>query len=219
MKVSRLLIVSLVVTVLMVAAAFWLSGMVPEGEKLPIHWNAAGVADNWAEPLTALLVAPAALLFISLLFAVIPSIEPMQDKLEGSAPVMRVVWIGMIALMVVVQGMVAAPAFGLEPQPSFILAAVGVLLVLMGNVLPKSRPGFFVGIRTPWSITDTDNWIATNRLGGKMFIGAGALMMAMPFLPLDESWRFGLVMGAVLFAAFIPMIYSWWFWRQKQRPV
>jgi len=84
-------------------------------------------------------------------------------------------------------------------------------------MLPKSRPGFFVGVRTPWTITDTDNWIATNRLGGKLMMLAGLVWVAVPFLPLSGNGRNGLALGTVLVGALIPTVYSWWFWRRKSK--
>ncbi len=170
MKVRSLLLVNLLLVALMAGFAFWVAGIAPVGMELPTHWNAAGEVDQTMAPLPALLMPAGVSLFVALVFAVTPMLEPLQDKLDKSAPLLRAVWIGVMALFVALQGIIAAPVFGYSPGAGAIMLLVGLLFVVIGNTLPKSRPGFFVGIRTPWTITDEDNWVATHRLGGKLFM-------------------------------------------------
>ena len=97
-----------------------------------------------------------------------------------------------------------------------LLAGIGLLFLAIGNALPKSRPGFFVGIRTPWTIADTDIWIATHRLGGKLMMLAGAVLVLAGLLPTPAHLAVPVLLGCVLVAAVIPVTYSWWLWRRKQ---
>ena len=217
MNVRPLVIVSLLFAAAMVVFAFVTEARLPAGAELPIHWNAVGEPDDWAEALFALLIAPGVLIALTALFAIIPSIEPLQDRLEGSAPVLRASWIGIIFLLVVMQLVMAMPAWGVELPVNAIVLATGLLFVILGNALPKSRPGFFVGIRTPWAITDTDNWIATHRLGGKLLMAAGAAMMLAAALPIAPETLSGIVIGAVLVAVIVPVFYSWWHWHSRRR--
>ncbi len=217
MNTRFLLVLSLLVVAALAGFGLWLASALPEGAQLPIHFNGAGEPDRFTDALPALMVAPGVLFLVSLLLAVIPSLEPLQDRLEGSAPLMRVVWLGMIAIMIFVQTSIAAPAMEWDLPKRLFYLPLGLLLIAMGNMLPKSRPGFFVGIRTPWTISDTDNWIATHRLGGKLMMLAGFVVAANTFLPTGPGLATGLVLGPILIAAIIPLIYSWWFWRQKQR--
>ena len=212
MKVKSLLIASLVLAALLAAFGFWAAGQLPPGTELPTHWNAAGEADDWMPALHALMVAPGMMLFVGLLFAAIPRLEPLQDKLEASAPVLRAAWIGMMALAVFLQAFIAAPVFGVKAEGHWVMAALGILFILLGNAMPKSRPGFFVGIRTPWTITNTDNWIATHRLGGKTFMAGGAIMVAIGLLDLAPEVRMVGTLSAIVLAGLVPVVYSWWFW-------
>jgi len=212
MKVRNLLVTNLLIVALMAGFAFWVAGQVPAGTQLPTHWNAAGEVDDTMPALQALLLPAGIALLVGLIFAAIPWLEPMQDKLEGSAPLLRVTWIFVLGLMVVLQFFIAAPVFGLEPGPQWILALVGLLFICLGNMLPKSRPGFFVGVRTPWTITNTDNWIATHRLAGKLFLLAGLAMIIVALIDVPGTLRTAVVLAAAIFAALVPAAYSWWFW-------
>ncbi|GAB5504744.1 SdpI family protein [Pyruvatibacter sp.] len=217
MKVRSLLLANLVIVAAMAGFAVWAAGIAPEGMELPTHWNAAGEVDQTMAPLPALLMPAGISLFVALVFAVTPMLEPLQHKLEGSAPLLRAVWIGTMALVVAIQGIIAAPLFGYSPGAGAILVLVGLLFVLMGNMLPKSRPGFFVGIRTPWTITDADNWIATHRLGGKLFMLAGAVLVLAGLFDVPAELRMVATLGGIVVAALIPVAYSWWFWRTRSR--
>ena len=158
MKVRSLLLVNLLLVALMAGFAFWVAGIAPVGMELPTHWNAAGEVDQTMAPLPALLMPAGVSLFVALVFAVTPMLEPLQDKLDKSAPLLRAVWIGIMALFVALQGIIAAPVFGYSPGAGAIMLLVGLLFVVIGNTLPKSRPGFFVGIRTPWTSTVSPSW-------------------------------------------------------------
>lgn len=158
------------------------------------------------------------LVAMSGLFALIPSLEPLQDRLGGSAPILRVSWIGMILLLTNIEAAIGLPAWGITLPVNAIMLGIGILLLMIGNALPKSRPGFFVGIRTPWTITDTDNWIATHRLGGKMMMLAGLVICIISFLPLSPRSTGTLLLLSVLGAALVPVAYSWWFWRRNIEP-
>ncbi|MBY8337210.1 SdpI family protein [Alteriqipengyuania sp. NZ-12B] len=213
MKVRSLLLVNLLLVALMAGFAFWVAGIAPVGMELPTHWNAAGEVDQTMSPLPALLMPAGVSLFVALVFAVTPMLEPLQDKLDKSAPLLRAVWIGIMALFVALQGIIAAPVFGYSPGAGAIMLLVGLLFVVIGNTLPKSRPGFFVGIRTPWTITDEDNWVATHRLGGKLFMLAGGALVIAALLDVSAGLRLAVMLGGTLLAALVPVIYSWWFWR------
>lgn len=189
---------------------------VPAGTRLPTHWNAAGEADGFADAATALFLPVLLTVGLSSVFALLPRLEPMQDRLERSRALMVTAWTGLLAVMAVVELMVAGPAFGVRPPATLMLAAVGVLFVAIGNMLPKSRPGFFVGIRTPWAILDEDNWIATHRLGAWTFIVGGALMIAAGVLPLEAAIRQALVIAALVVAVVPPFAYSFWYWRRAR---
>lgn len=216
MKVKDLLAVSVAVSAVLAAFAFATDARIADGTQLPIHWNASGQADGFADALWALLMPAGLLLALSGLFAIIPSLEPLQHKLAGSAPVLRASWIGMILLNVTIAAVIGLPAWGIAVPVNAIMLGVGLLLLMIGNALPKSRPGFFVGIRTPWTITDTDNWVATHRLGGKLMMLAGAAVIVSAILPVPAEVTGIVVLAAVLLAAVIPVAYSWWYWRRKQ---
>jgi uncharacterized membrane protein len=217
MKVKTLIVASLVIAGLMAVFALYAASLVPAGTQLPTHWNAAGDVDGTMPALQALLFPVGVVLVSTLLLGLIPRMEPLQDRLEASAALLRTAWIGILALMVLIEAAIAAPAFGVKIPVALPMLGVGALFVALGNVLPKSRPGFFVGIRTPWAIMDTDNWIATHRLGGKLMILAGLVIVLASLLPLPANVRTPAIFGALAACIVPPLAYSWWLWHRKMR--
>ncbi len=188
--------------------------LLPAGTQLPTHWGASGEADRFADASTALFMPVFIAAGISLMMAVLPAIEPLQHRLEQSASLFATAWAGLLLLSVVVELMVAGPALGLRMPKMTILAMMGLLFLALGNALPKSRPGFFVGIRTPWTLIDPDNWIATHRLGGWTFVVGGILMIGAAFAPIAADIRASLTIAALTIAVVPPVIYSFVHWRR-----
>src|SRR5690606_6679063 len=148
MNVRGLLVVNMLLAAAMAGCAWWIAAGLENGAELPSHWNAAGEVDRSAPAPCALLFPAGVPMLVGLLLAATPYLEPLRDRLEASAPVARAVWVGFMLLMVYLQLMIAAPALGWRLGPDLLLVGVGALLVMVGNSLPKSRPSFFVGIRT-----------------------------------------------------------------------
>lgn len=217
MKWRGLFFANLGIAAAMAGFGLWVAGGLDQGAELPIHWTLAGEADGYAPAFAALLWPPGLSALIAAIFTAIPWMEPLQERLEASAPLLRSVWIGTMLLMVFPQIMIAAPALGWPLGPNLLQVGLGALLILIGNSLPKSRPSFFVGIRTPWTLADTDNWIATHRLGGKLMMGAGCLIVAAGLSSLQSSWRAAAMIVLLGGAVMVPVFYSWWLWRHRSK--
>ncbi len=217
MRYRNLIIASAVTAAGLAIVAAVALGRLPAGTQLPTHWGPDGLPDRFADAGTALFMPVALTVVVSLVMAVLPSLEPMQDKLEQSAPLYRTAWAGLLGILILVEAMVAAPAFGITLPATTMLVGIGVLFVALGNVLPKSRPGFFVGIRTPWAIMDPDNWIATHRYGGRIMMGAGHGLILVALLPMQGETRTSFVIALLLVMVATPILYSFFYWRRTHR--
>ena len=71
--------------------------------------------------------------------------------------------------------------------------ALGLLFVVLGNVMGKIRPNWFVGVRTPWTLSSKKSWTKTHRLAGWLFIAMGLLAAAWGLL--QSAWMFGLMLA------------------------
>ena len=210
-------IASLVLVIAMIGIAVWVAGLVPNGASLPIHWDANGNPNGFAGKWTALLMPAGITTAVSLLFYFLPAIEPRGEHLERSRGLVIAAWAGILLVMIIVELMAVAGALRWAlPVQGLMLAGVGLMFVLIGNQLGKSRSMFLVGIRTPWTLASEEVWIKTHRLGGKLMMGAGLIMIAAAFLPIP-GWAIPvLIIGLTVVMAGVPVVYSYLLWRRER---
>jgi uncharacterized membrane protein len=86
------------------------------------------------------------------------------------------------------------------------LPAMGLIFVFAGIMMRKAKRNFFIGIRTPWTLSSDHVWDETHRLGSTLFIAAGILALLGAFFP-DYAFWFILipVLGSTLFL----LVYSY----------
>lgn len=214
--IVRGLILSLPPLLVLLALAIWGWMALPEGAEVPVHFAADGSVNRYGTRLEAVGLIPAVALALSGLFALVPLIDPRGGNLRRSRPVVLVSWVGTMWLLAVIQGLMLLSVTGVIEDMSWIprLAgvAVGVLFVVLGNVLGKARPNWFVGIRTPWTLSSDRSWDITHRWGGRLLMLAG-LAGAGAVLVLPGQAGFVVLVAAVLVAAFVPMVMSYFIWR------
>jgi hypothetical protein len=103
-----------------------------------------------------------------------------------------------------------------RPVARLVPALVGALFVVIGNVMPRMRPNWWFGVRTPWTLSNDRVWARTHRLAGFSMAAAGLVMIAAALaLP---SRLGGPVMLAAAAAALVgPAVYSYLTWKREQR--
>ncbi len=205
----------------MAGTLYWATGALPAGD-IPVHWNADGVADSFRpreQALMYLLILPAAALFTTLVLALAPLLDPFRENLRRSRKAYLAIWAATMALLAALTaGIAVMMTRGVDGGGSnefvrFVMAGCGLLFIVIGNYLPKTRKTFFLGIRTPWTLTSDYTWEKTHRLVGPLYMLAGLIGIVIAFtltgLPLVFAFV-GTVMSVTLFGA----LYSWWIWRR-----
>jgi uncharacterized membrane protein len=146
--------------------------------QLAVHWNAAGEVDRYGGKAEALLMLPAIAVALSVMLAVAPRIDPRGRNLLRSGPLLTTVWLGTLTLMAVMHTGLVLTALGVfEPDTRMVvrmvLLALSVLLVLKGNAFGKARPNWFIGMRTPWTLSSDRAWDKTHRWVGRGLVLTG----------------------------------------------
>lgn len=210
LALSAVLIVALAIVAVAAGSAL------PPDMRLPMHWNAAGAVDGWGGKWMALLAPVGLAVFTTIIIGGARVVTPQADNIARSAGLIRVVWFGLIGLAWAIEMMVLAFAFHWQVAPvRLLLVAMGMLFVAMGNQLGKTRPMWFVGIRTPWTLTDPDVWIATHRLGGKLFVAAGLIWLGAGLFGFYGPSAMPILTAILLVAALFPALWSYVLWRRK----
>lgn len=209
----RAFVASLVLTLIAAAVAAWVWLRLPSGARVPMHWNAAGHVDGYGSP-ASLLLLPGMMLFLTLLFAVLPSIEPRRAHLLRSSRAYCAVWLGVVILMGVLHGAIVLNVLGVAvPVGRVAMAGTGILFTVLGNYLGKVRSNFFFGVRTPWTLSSELAWNKTHRLAGRWFLILGiAIVVAALVGASDLALLYGLFASLVA-AGIATIAYSYFVWR------
>lgn len=184
-------------------------------ERLPVHWDIKGTPDRFGSKVEGLLAMPAAAVGIYILMLVLPRFDPRRGHYELFSDVYNIIRTLLVAFLFAVHLIVVLWARGVPVRVERITPLlVGALLIVLGNYMGKLRSTWFVGIRTPWTLSSEESWNKTHRLGGKLFILIGAVSILAGLLRSEYAvWAMlALLVGGTL--ALTVFSYIWW----KQDP-
>ncbi|MFG6429214.1 SdpI family protein [Roseateles sp. LYH14W] len=210
--------IQLALIAVMVAAGLWAWNQLPAGATVPVHFNAAGEADGWMSAGIGLSLMPLIALALLGLRWLLPRIDPRGQNIERSGAAVDTIWVVVALMLTVLQLRIAMLALGFgQPAPQLPLLLTGGMFIVMGNVLGKLRPNHSVGIRTRWTLDNERVWDQTHRFGGKAFVLAGVLLLALAATPLASGWVAPAIVAVSVCVALASVFKSYWLWRQLQQ--
>jgi immunity protein, SdpI family len=190
---------------------------IPYGTVLPVHWNFQGQVDATLPREFGLLVVPMVAAFLIVLLWLFRRILP-QTEIEAGKHIWQTAVTWVTGVLCAAQATVVLEGMGVAvPRERVVALVFAVFLILLGNVLPKSRPNHLAGIRVPWTLADEANWTATHRFAGPLFILAGVVLGLAGLLTHDVLWLRLCLLAALLVPAIAGVAYSYWFALRKAR--
>jgi uncharacterized membrane protein len=144
--------------------------------QMAIHWGIDGVADGFAPRYIAAFLTPVLNLFIVALMLMARHIGPRKENMQRSAYANDVSLLGGSLTLLALNGMVLAVGMSIAIDiVRLAFVACGTLLIVVGNVMGKTRSNFFIGIRTPWTLSSEQVWDKVQRVGGRILLVEGLL--------------------------------------------
>lgn len=208
-----LILTGLVAFALMAALSLWAYLRLPDDALVPLRWGLDGEVESYGGKLTGLFLTVLALPLVAGVLALIPRIEPRKSNLARSAPAFRAIVYAVIVFLAALHVLIVAAALGYEINVGRVVpAAVGVLLVIVGNWLPKTRSNFLFGIRTPWTLTSDHTWRRTHRVGGWAFVALGLVTILTAVL-LPTGALFPVIGAGTALITVGVLAYSYVVWR------
>lgn len=182
-------------------------------DRLPVHWDIHGQVNGYGGKFEGLLLLPLITLGIYLLLVFLPRFDPRYANYARFATVYSVIRAAIIVVMALIQAATLLWIKGIEFNMSIaILLIVGVLFILLGIAMPRIQPTWFVGIRTPWTLSSERSWRKTHELGRWVFIVEGIVMIAAALTGATAVAM--LMVGLILGGAVLLGAYSYIIWRQ-----
>jgi uncharacterized membrane protein len=181
-------------------------------EQMASHWGLNDQVDGYMPRLWGVFLLPGMALAMLLLFLLVPSIDPLKANIAKFRPAFNLFILFMILFMLYVHSLTLAWSLGYQNfrMSSAMLPFMGLLFILVGWMLRSAKRNFFIGIRTPWTLSSDEVWDKTHRLGSLLFMISGlfAILAAffggpsaflLMFIPLTASSLFLVVYSYVLY--------------------
>lgn len=185
-------------------------------ERVPVHWGIHGEPDRWGGRFEGAVLFPFIMFGAWLLLRFLPRIDPRAPNYPKMQSTYDFMINAVLTLMLVVHGMILATGLGYAvPVGRITPVLIGALFVTLGNVLPRARPNWYFGIRTPWTLSSDPVWARTHRVGGYTMTAAGIVILAGAALP--GIWPFAVFIVAAAIASIFPIVYSYIAWRKETR--
>jgi len=148
-------------------------------EKMATHWNLQGEVDRYAPKFFGLFLMPFISLGLFLLFIAIPKIDPLKQNIEKFRKYYDRFVILLIGFLLYVYLFTIFWNIGVRfSMIQLLMPALGILFYYCGILTENAKRNWFIGIRTPWTLSNERVWERTNKIGGKLFKIAGAIAFA-----------------------------------------
>ena len=180
-------------------------------DRVPFHWGINGEVDGWAGKPMAVFGMPALMLAMQWACLFACTADPKRHNYNPKM-MKLVLWI-CPGISLILNGFVYCAALGYSVSIETIMPLlVGIMFIVMGNLLPKCRQTYTMGIKLPWTLNSEENWNKTHRFGGKVWVFGGILTM---LTSLFGNFRILMVILAAM--VLLPTLYSYLYYRKYEK--
>ncbi len=203
----------LVIAALAVAISIWAYPSLPP--RVATHWDLRGTPDGFSSRAWAVALIPIVIIAMTGLFNVLPKLDPRR---ENYAKFLSSYWLianAVIVFVLVAHGMIITTGLGLSVRIDRLMPlGVGLLFVFLGNYLTRVEPNWFIGIRTPWTLSSDTVWRKTHRTAGWLMVLGGLVLASGAFLP--GAMLLPLFIVTIVVVAVIPIVQSYVLWKRER---
>ena len=178
-------------------------------DQVPTHFNIKGVADNWSNK-TSLLIIPGAIgIGLYLVMLLIPVLDPKKKIQQMGNKYYTLRFMLSLFFSLFTSYLLYVSKTGSIKNPNMLLALIGAMFAMLGNYFQTVRPNYFIGIRTPWTLENEQVWKKTHRLGGRLWIVGGTLIAILSFL-IGNNHLFSILFAVIIFLlVIVPVVFSY----------
>ena len=176
-------------------------------ERMASHWDASGSVNGYMPKLSGLFLMPIISTVLFLAFLVIPRIDPLKENIAKFRAYFDLFILLLFGFLFYLYLLTILWDLGYRFNIIQLMApAIGLLIFYAGVLTENAKQNWFIGVRTPWTLSSVRVWNKTNRLAGKLFKAAGILAVLGAGLP---QYAIFFILVPVILAGVYPIIYSY----------
>lgn len=182
-------------------------------EKLASHWNSQGEVNGYMSKFWGLFIIPFTMLILSLLFITIPKIDPLKENIEKFRKYYDTFILLFLIYMLAIYFETILWNFGFKINFNVTIPiSISILFFYIGILLENAKRNWFIGIRTPWTLSNEKVWDKTHKIGGKLFKACAIITFFGAIFP-DYALFFILI--PVFSSAFYTIAYSYFEYQKE----
>lgn len=167
-------------------------------ETVALHWGISGEADGWGGRIWGAGLGPLLLGVVFFLFSILPTIDPLQENVRRFERDYNRFFAALAAFLFYLHALSLIANLGVRFNMGALLSpALGGLWFVIGGLLLHAKQNWFIGIRTPWTLSSGEVWDKTHELGGRLFKACGALALLGILFP-AQAFYFAVVPVALV---------------------
>jgi len=213
-KIRKSELLALAIVLLSFAMAYYFYPMMPE--KVASHWGASGEVNGYMDPFWGTYFMPVLSAFLLAMFIVIPRIDPLRANIDKFRRHFDIFIVLIMLFMLYIYSLTLAWNLGAEfNMGRMLIPALAVLFYYAGVVLKEARRNWFIGIRTPWTLSSDAVWDKTHKKGAMLFKLFSILILLGLFMPEQMPL---IVLAPVLLGSLYLFIYSYLEYAKENAP-
>lgn len=178
-------------------------------QEVPIHWSFTGEANGYSSKLGAMFTQIGIMTILYVSVAFLPKIDPRKANYPLFSKGYQIIYNSLLTIFFVLNVITILIGLGYDiPMATMSTLIIGAIFIIMGNFMQQVRSNFFIGIRTPWTLSNDEVWKKTHRFGGKIFFGGGVLLIFATFL--TGVWKEAVLIIVIVVTVAAPYAYSYW---------
>ena len=150
------------------------------------------------------------------LFILIPKIDPLKGNIEKFRKYFDGFTVLMIAFLFYIYLLTVFWNIGIRfNMIQFMIPILGILFYYCGILVENAKRNWFIGIKTPWTLSSEAVWDRTHKIGGKLLKIAGMIAIFGIFFP---KYTILFVIIPVISVAVYTIIYSYFEYQKQTSP-
>jgi len=211
MKKSMIAVLAIVLLSFVIGA--YLYPQMPD--RMASHWNAEGKVDGYMPKCWGLFLMPMISAGLALLFFVIPRIDPLKQNVASFRKYFDTFIVLLMLFLFYLHMLTIAWSFGFAfSMIQAMVPGFAALFFYAGIMLDHAKRNWFIGVRTPWTMSSDVVWSKTNKLGGKLFKISAVLTLIGIFF---EAYAIYIMLVPILLSTVYVILYSYFEFQKQTR--